>query len=298
MLAALAAMCWASGGLLAKWLFSHVGFEVTPVQLSASRAVVASAMLLVYLGIFRRRELVIQPKKDLPFLVAFGVFGLAGVHFTYFQTISLTNVATAILLEYLAPVAVLVVSVAFLGERFTWALPAGVGLSIFGCALMVGVVGGEGLVVSPAGIAWGLGSAAFFALYSLMGKAASGRFSPFTLLAYGLTSAALFWLLPMNAAPLVVELLSRPAGLGAVAVMAIVSTLVPFGAFLTALTRIEATKATVTATLEPVIAGIGAYLLFGESLSAWQLVGGALVLVAILVVQAPSLFGTYLPPGD
>lgn len=297
LLAALAATCWASGGLLAKWLFSRVGFTVSPVQLSAARATVASVLLLAYLGIFKRSELRIAP-RDLWFLVAFGVIGLAAVHFTYFKAISLTNVATAILLEYLAPVIVLVFSVLFLGERFTWTLPAGVVLSVVGCALMVGVLGGGGLKVSPQGLFWGLASAFFFAFYSLMGKFAAGRFSSWQLLAYGLSSAALFWLLPMRAAPSVVQLLSRPVGLVAVTAMAIVSTIVPFGAFLTALTRIEATKATVTATLEPVVAGVAAFALFGESLTPLQLVGGALVVGAILVVQGPSLFGKYVPPGD
>lgn len=297
LLAALAAACWATGGLLAKWLFSHVGFSVEPQQLSGARATVASVLLLGYLAIARPRELRVRP-RDLWFLVAFGVLGLAGVHFTYFKTISLTNVATAILLEYLAPVIVLVFSVIFLRERLTWTLPAGVALSVFGCALMVGAIGGSGLEVSPEGIAWGLGSAGFFALYSLMGKYAAGRFSPWQLLAYGLTAAAVFWLLPMGTAPEVVQLLSRPTGLLAVTAMAVVSTVIPFGAFLTALTRIEATKATVTATLEPVLAGLGAYLLFGEALSPLQLLGGALVVLAIVVVQGPSLFGRWLPPAQ
>ena len=290
LLAALAAAGWAVGGLTAKWLFVTTGAEVDPATLSAARALLSTVMLLVYLGLFRRRELVVRV-RDLPFLAVFGVAGLALVHFTYFATIQRTNVPTAILLEYLAPILVLGVSVAFLGERMTWALPVGVVASVTGCALMVGAIGGGGLKVSPEGIAWGLSSAVFFALYTVMGKYAAPRFSPWTLLTYGLGFATLFWLVYLGGPGPIVGALADGSTLLAVAVMALVSTIVPFGAFLAALHHIDATKASITATLEPVLAGIATYLipLFYAPLTPLQLLGGALVILAVLVAQWPHL---------
>lgn len=290
LLAVLAATGWALGGLTAKWLFVTTGAAVDPATLSGARAVLATAMLLAYLGLFKRGELRVRP-RDLPFLAAFGVFGLAMVHMTYFAAIRLTNVPTAMVLEYLAPILVLAVSVAFLGERMTWALPVGVVLSITGCALMVGAIGGTGLKVSPAGIAWGLAAAVFFGLYTVMGKYAAPRFSPWTLLTYGLGFAALFWLVWLRGPGPIVALLADPRRLVAISSMALFSTVIPFGAFLVALHHIDATKASITATLEPVLAGIGTYVIpaIYEPLSALQLAGGALVLVAVVVVQAPHL---------
>ncbi len=298
LLVILAAACWATGGLTAKWLFTipsaasaswpvpPLGIAVDPQALSGGRALSAFLLLLAYLAVVDRPSLKVQ-RKDLLFLGVFGVFGLAAVHFTYFMTISLTNVATAILLEYLAPVIVLLVGVLFMGHRFTWALPAGVALSVAGCAFVVGAIGGDGLVVSPEGIAWGLASAGFFAFYSLMGGVAVTRFSPYTTLVYGLGFAAVFWLLVLGPAR-VLALFTDPGTAAAVLSMAVLSTIVPFGAFLAALRLIRPTNATVTSTIEPVIAGVGAYFLFGESLSAPQLLGGALVILAILVVQLPE----------
>jgi len=308
-LALIAATCWASGGLMAKWLFSvpseataswpfpPLGIAVEPTVLSGGRALSAFVLLLAFLLVFRREDTKVAA-RHLPFLAAFGIIGLAGVHFTYFQTISLTNVATAILLEYLAPVIVLIVSVVFLGHRFTWSLPVGVALSITGCAMVVGAIGGEGLVVSPAGIAWGLASAVFFAFYSLMGSVAATRFSPYTTLLYGLGFAALFWLAWLGPAR-VIGLFEDPATAAAVLFMAVVSTIIPFAAFLAALRLIPPTNATVTSTVEPLLAGIGAFVLFGESLSMVQLLGGVLVIVAIAVVQLPQRApAPILPPQD
>jgi drug/metabolite transporter (DMT)-like permease len=308
-LALLAAGCWAIGGLTAKWLFSApssstanwplppLGIVVTPTALSGGRALSAFVIMAVLLAAFRRQDLVIG-RRDIPFFAVFGVAGLAMVHFTYFKTISLTNVATAILLEYLAPIIVLAVGVLFMKHRFTWTLPVGVALSIGGCALVVGAAGGGGIVVSPEGIAWGLASAVFFATYSLMGTVAAGRYSPYTTLVWGLAFATLFWMVALGPAA-VLGVFADPKTAAAVVFMGVVSTVVPFSAFLVALRHIAPTNATIASTIEPFLAGIGAFLLFGESFSATQVVGGLLVVSAIVVVQLPDRNpAPTLPPPD
>lgn len=303
-LAVLAAACWAAGGLTAKWFFNGTGdYVVRPDELSAARAIVSTLMLLVYLPLARPGTLKVKPIQ-LPFLAFFGVFGLAMVHFSYFTTIQLTNVPTAILLEYLAPVLVLAVSVAFLGERLTWALPAGVALSLLGSALVVGAIGGGGLRVSPLGIAWGLASAVFFGGYSIMGKYASTRYSPWTLVFYGLGAASVFWLVYLGGPGPVFRLLSDPVRFAGVAVMSLVSTVIPFAAFLSALRHIDATKATITATLEPVIAAAAAYAIPAvyEPLTVTQILGGLIVISACVVAQLggtgrPQAPAELLPPA-
>jgi drug/metabolite transporter (DMT)-like permease len=271
-----------------------LGIQIDPATLSADRALVSFVLLAIGLLLFRRRDLVVSARR-LPFLAVFGVAGLAMVHFTYFKTISLTNVATAILLEYLAPILVLVASVLVLKHRLNWQLPVGVALSVLGCALVVGVLGGEGLVVVPAGIAWGLASAVFFAGYSLMGSYAATRFSPWTTLVFGLGFAALFWVVVLDPRTVVVPL-GDASTLAAVVYLAVVSTIVPFGAFLYALRFIPPTAATVTSTVEPFIAGLGAYVLLGEALTGTQILGGLLVVAAIAVVQLPERPEPELPP--
>lgn len=309
LLALLAAACWATGGLTAKWLFSSptaetaswpiapLGIVIEPTTLSGARALTAFVLLAVVVAIGRPADLRVSP-RNVPLLAVFGVFGLAMVHYTYFKTISLTNVATAILLEYLAPVLVLLVGVAFMKHKFTWSLPVGVALSVGGSALVVGAIGGEGLVVSPAGIAWGLASAAFFAAYSLMGTVLMTRVSPYTALVWGLGFASLFWLALLTPG-VVLGVFADPKAAAAIVFIAVVSTIVPFTAFLIALRHIAPTNATVTSTVEPVIAGIGAYALFGESLTPIQILGGVLVIAAIAVVQLPERTPTLtLPPQD
>ncbi|HET6498652.1 MAG TPA: DMT family transporter, partial [Coriobacteriia bacterium] len=167
----------------------------------------------------------------------------------------------------------------------TWTLPAGVGLSVLGCALVVGALGGDGLTVSPAGIAWGLTSAVFFAAYSLMGRRAAVRFSPWTTLGYGLAFASLFWLVYLGGPSGIAPAFETAASTGAVLFIAVVSTVVPFAAFLKALHHIDPTRATIVATLEPVLAGFAAFAVFGEAFAGLQLAGVAFVLGAIVLIQ-------------
>jgi drug/metabolite transporter (DMT)-like permease len=153
--------------------------------------------------------------------------------------------------------------------------------------------------VTPLGIAWGLASAVLFATYSLLGSVAVGRFRASTLLVWGLGFATAFWLVVLGPSA-VISVFESPLSALAICYVAVVSTIIPFGAFLTALHYIAPTNATVTATIEPVLAAIGAYFLFGEVLTAPQILGGLLVIAAIVVVQLPDRTQPLpeLPPGS
>ncbi|MGV8082950.1 MAG: DMT family transporter [Coriobacteriia bacterium] len=308
-LALIAAAFWATGGLIAKWLFTPVseqtaswpvpplGIEIAPTTLAGARALLAFLVLAIVLAIWRREELKVA-RHDIPFLALFGVCGLAMVHFTYFKALSLTNVATAILLEYLAPIIVLAVGVLFFHRRVAWSLPVGVAFSVTGSALVVGALGNGGLVISHAGLVWGLLAAVFFATYSIMGSMAAKRFHPYTTLVWGLGFAAAFWLLILGPTR-ILGVFTDLRTAAAVLFMAVFSTIIPFASFLVALRFIAPTNATVASTIEPVIAGFGAFLLFGESLRASQIAGGLLVVLAIIVVQLSERpVETALPPKD
>ncbi|MBC7266187.1 MAG: EamA family transporter [Coriobacteriia bacterium] len=307
LLAVCAAALWATGGLGAKWLFSPLdattsrwlvpplGVVIDPVVLSAARAIVATTLLWAGLAARSREHLRVRA-QDLPFLAVFGVAGLALVHFSYFKTISLTNVATAILLEYMAPVLVLAATAVVFRRKVGWRLPVAVGASVAGCALVAGAASGA-LAVSPEGLAWGLASAVFFASYTLMGRWASTRYTPWTLLAYGLAAASVFWIVVLGGPGSVVSALADARTLAAVGYIAIASTILPFGAFLAALRLLPAAEASVASTLEPVIAAAGAWALLGERLSASQIVGGGLVLLGIVVAQTESSGDRAIPPA-
>lgn len=296
-LAVLAAAGWSTGGLISKWLFSSpsaategwpiqpLGIYIEPTVLSGARALSATIILGILLAIFDRKSLRLSsPIRSVAFLAPFGAIAMAGMHYTYFKTVSLTNVATAILLEYLAPIITLFVGVIWFKHPLKWQGPVGVVLSIIGCGIVVGAFSPGGLTISTTALIWGLVSAVFFALYTLMGSRGNQRFGPFTLLWYGLFFAACMWLIVLTPARVLAPF-GQWQTASAILVIACISTIIPFGAYLVALRYISATNATVTAMLEPVLAGLGAWLLFSEPVTMSLIIGGLLVIFAISIIQ-------------
>lgn len=302
-LALLAACGWSTGGLIsnilmtkpsaatADWLIKPIGVVIEPTILSGARALSATIILGLFLSVFNRSELRLKnPKRDLLFLIPFGALALAGMHFSYFKAIETSNVTTAILLEYLAPVLTLFYGVVILRHKVSWQMPAGVVLSILGCAIVVGAFNKGGLLISNAGLIWGLIAALFFALYSTMGGRASLRYTPFTLLFYGLFFAAIMWLIVLGPRQ-VIAAFSSPRVALAIVVIACISTILPFGAYLHALKYISPTHATIAAMIEPVVAALGSWFLFKEPIT-WSLaLGGIIILGAITLIQCAGQQG-------
>lgn len=272
-------MLWAASGSAAKYLFQS---GVTPFQLVQLRTTLASAGLFVSLLILRRPLLRIE-KKDLIYFLVLGVV-LAISQLTYLYAISSTNVAVAILLQYLSPVLIALYTIMYLRVRPNVFAVMAIAGALFGCYLMAGAYRLDLVALSRAGIISGLTSAFTFAVYTLRSEYAMRKYSAWTVVFYALFFASLFWNIfhPPMAAFLRDYSLSV---WGLVFFVGIVGTVFPFLLYTEGVRLIKATHASVTATLEPVIAGGLAYVFLGEILELWQIIGGGLVVSSVLLLQ-------------
>jgi drug/metabolite transporter (DMT)-like permease len=213
------------------------------------------------------------------------------VQFFYFASIARIEVAAAILLEYLAPA--LVVAFAWVVQR----RPAGhatVGAlvaAIAGCALVVRAYDPAALRLSTVGVLFGLGAALTFAAYILIGEHLQAEVPVPARLFYGF-GVGLLVLFVLQPPWRLGHAVFAPKALLGVVVVGTLGTLAPFSAFMASLRYIDAGRATITSTLEPVIAGVIALFWFGESFAPLQLVGAALVIGAVVALQRGS------PPGE
>lgn len=285
----LAATLWGIAGAAAKYLF--VSNDVPPFFLVQVRMGLSFLLLAAALGLFAPHLLRVGREK-LPFLAVWGVLGMAAVQFTYLLTISETNVATAIFLQYLAPILTALYAWLFDRQRLGILLVACLGLAMSGSFLLI--FGGTAqLLVSPLGLASGLASAVAMSFYTIYGaKGVGQQVSPWTLLCYGLGFGTLLWIIvdlamvlggrPVPGA----ELLTVPAMWGFFGYIAILATIVPFGLYLSGLRWVTPTQATITGMLEPVMGGLIAYLVLSESLRPAQLAGGGLIIAAVILLQA------------
>ena len=207
--------------------------------------------------------------------VAIGMGGIlyVGQAACYFAALNHASAGLTALLLYVYPTLVCILAAIFLGDRMGPRTLLLLAVSFAGIALTLG--GGHG---SPTGIALGLGAAAFYAVYIVIGAR----------VLQGVDALASTTVVCLSAAAtlIVASLLRAPvfpatgSGWVAVGAIALVSTVIAIVAFFAGLKRVGPATASIVSTLEPVVTVTLAWLLFAESLSAIQGAGGALVIVA------------------
>jgi drug/metabolite transporter (DMT)-like permease len=276
-----ACVCWGTMAVLAKLLFRDRGVE--PLTLVAARFYLATLTFFALLALAVPRHLRLG-WSDWWAAAAVGVGGLVTNNFLYFLTIHLTNVATALLLQYQAPILVALYAILVQRQRLSWKLILALAMGTLGCGLVVQVYDPAVLRPNLLGILTGLGTACAFAYYILASRAALRRMDSWTLLAYAYLAGSLIWtaILPPWALPTRVP---DPSLWWAFLAVATLGTVVPFGLFIRALTVLPATQASIAGLLEPVVASAAAFLILGEALLPLQILGGVLVLVSLVLTQ-------------
>jgi drug/metabolite transporter (DMT)-like permease len=276
-----ATICWGIAAAGIKLLFRDR--VVDPLTLVAVRADLASLTLFAAFLAFAPSRLRIG-RRDIVSAAIVGVGGLAINNFLYFEAIHLTSVATALLLQYQAPILVALYAALVERQRPSGRLILSLGLALAGCALVVRVYEPDVLRPNLLGVLAGLGTAIAFAFYILASRAALKTMGAWTLLAYAYLFAGLVWgvVLP----PWKILGQGYPAETwGAFLAIATLGTVVPFGLFISGLKYLPPTQASIVAMLEPVVAAVAAYLLLGETLLPLQMLGGGMVLAAVILTE-------------
>jgi drug/metabolite transporter (DMT)-like permease len=276
----LAALMWALSGSSAKFLFNS---GITPFQLVQMRLTISTVLLFLYL-LIRFSSLLKISRSDILYFILFGTVGMAGVQFTYLFAISKIEVAAAILLQYLAPSFIALHSVVFMREKLSrLTLTALIGAT-FGCYLVVGAYNLEILSMNIVGIISGLLSAVTFAWYAIHGEYGMRRYNPWTVLFYALFIGAIVWNILHPPLEAFMHDYSRVQWIW-ILYIGVMGTLIPFGLFLEGINLIRSTRASITATLEPITAGIISYIFLNEILEIPQITGGVIVIASIILLQ-------------
>lgn len=277
----LAAVLWATLGLFYKGLAS--AHDLPPVTIVLFRATIASLTLFPLL-VWRQRSWPKLEWRDWLFFAVFGLVGVAAFFVVYAYAITLTGVGVAAVLMYTAPAWVTLFGALFLGERLNWRKGVALVLACIGCALVGRVYDLASARLNLAGILAGLGAGLAYGLYILFSKVAQRRHTAWTTLAYALGFGALF-LLPLQSPAALTRALATPSLLFWLVMMGLVPTLGAGVAFNAALRRIPAGNASIVATLEPAIATLLGWAFLGERLEVPQLLGGGLILAAVVILQ-------------
>jgi DME family drug/metabolite transporter len=260
---------------------------IDPLILSQSRTTFSFVVLLFALVLLRGWRRLRLPAADLGRMLVLGVLGVAASNYLYYLAIQRTNVATAIILQYTAPVWVLLYTIARGLQKPTLSRVTAVALAVTGIALVIGIFGSGGFRLDAIGVTAALGAAVSFAIYNVGGHSILARYDRWTVLLYVILSASLFWILVNPPWKIVAAQYSGSQWLF-LFVFSLVSVLGPFSLYFAGLQHLEPTRAIVVSCLEPVFSIVIAAFALGEVMRPVQTFGILLVLVAIVVVQLPD----------
>ncbi len=264
---------------------------IDPLILSQSRATISLFVLLPVLLVRRGGAALKVPARDLLTFFVLGVLGVAASNYLYYLAIQRTSVATAIILQYTAPVWVLLYTVARGAQRPSTRRIAAVGLAVAGCALAVGLVGSGGFRMDAIGVTAALLAAFSFAFYNVGGHKVLARYDRWKVLLWVLVGTSAFWLLVNPPWKIVAAHYGRQQW-AFMTVFSVVSVLLPFSCYFAGLQYLEPTRAIVVSCLEPVFSIVITALALGELVRPMQTLGIVLVLVAIVLIQMPERSAT------
>ena len=279
-LAFAAAVIWGSLGIFAKLIYAY---GVDPVVLVSLRSSLAFVALLISLFIASPSQLRIEV-KDILFFAVFGFVGITLNHLSYFEALRRTSATTAVIILYTAPAFVALGAAVFYGEQLTKAKITALIMAFAGCFLVAGGYDRELISLNPTGVVLGLIAAITYASYTLLSKYALSKYSSWTTVLYAFGFGG-FFIMCFAGRNLVQSRNFPPRVWLLVLCLVLGPTLASYVFYVLSLGYIDAADAGIICMAEPAATTLLAFVVLGETLAGWQLVGAALVLGGILLIQ-------------
>src|SRR5690625_3014258 len=272
---------WGTIGWFVKHLYAY-GF--TPMEVVSLRAFTAAFVLIVYLSLTSPKMLKLKKFTDIKYFIGTGIFSIIFFNYCMFMTIELSTIPVATALLYTAPGFVIILSFLFFKEPITKIKLATLLITLIGSAFVAGLIPLNLELFQFTTILFGLGSGLGYALYSIFSKYALKKYSSITITAYTFISAsfALIIFFPFKQKG---HLLIQPEVLFYALGLGIFPTALAYILYTYGLKQMEASRAAIVSTVEPVIATLIGIFIFMESFSLIQAIGMALIISAVIFIQ-------------
>ena len=277
-----AGICWGVSGLFNRRL-TALGFTSTGIVIVRNLGAVvllALALLLTDRGAFRIRP------RHLPYFLGTGIVSLLIFTLCYFRSQQINSLALAAILMYTAPAFVVLLSVPVFGDRITGRKLLALVVAFGGCVLASGLIGGT-LELTLTGLLPGLGSGVFYASYSIFARMAMKHYKSMTITFYTFLVAAIgsLALLAFGAADYSAAQWNGTAAANIIGLL-VVATVAPYLLYTKGLEGLgDGGKASILASIEPVVAAFVGVLAFGEPLGLGTVGGLACILISVFILR-------------
>lgn len=274
------ASLWGIIGLFVNDL-SAAGF--TSLQIVTLRVITAACLLVAYLLPLKPKLLKVK-LKDIPLFLGTGILSIVFFNWCYFTAIKEVSLSVAVILLYTGPAFVVLMSRIFFGESLSRKKVIALFFTLLGCILVIRLFPLDQITISAYGILIGLGSGFGYALYSIFGKVALKTYSSLTIITYTFVCASAA-LLPISGIGLDLSLFLSVDVWWSIIGLGFLPTALAYLLYTKGLSMIESGRASITATIEPLVATVLGVVVFGESLSYFQMLGFVLIIGAVVLIQ-------------
>ena len=278
----IAGVSWGLIGVFTK-VIDVLGF--TEMQMLFVKGVLATAVLFIITFFKDKKQLKLKNWKDIRYFVGTGIISFTFFSWAYMKAVNLTSLGVAAVLLYTAPTFVMLFSILLFGEKMTKTKGIVLLMTFVGCILVTGLLEGGAAVITWQGIGIGIAAGVGYALYSIFGTyAIRAGYGSLTISFYTFLMATVimtFLVEPVAVVSEITEMGQWPLAIS----FALLTTVVPYLTYTKGLSGLPASKASVTATIEPVVAALLGIFVFHESVTMLKITGIVLVLSSVVVMS-------------
>lgn len=278
----LAGICW---GVISVFIKGLTSFDYDSFDIMCFRSW-ASVVLMFIFFLMRDRSLLKIKLRDIWMFIGTGIFSLTFFSYCYFTSIVKSGAAVAVVLLYTSPIFVMLMSAVVFKEKITLKKIVALILTFIGCVLVAGLIG-TGSRLSMGALLLGLGAGFGYALYSIFAGFAVKKYSSLTVTFYTFLFSGITLPIFRNPVALIgsVSLQVIPWIVGT----SIICTVLPYLCYTWGLGKMEAGKAAVLVTVEPLVGAIIGILIYHEDANLFKLLGIVLIFSAVILLSLPNI---------
>ena len=275
----LAGTLWGLIGIFNRGLTAG-GFSAFSIVLVRN---IGSLFVLGLISLIFDRSIFVIKLNHLPYFLGTGIVSILLFTLCYFSCQQICSLATAAILLYTAPTFVVILSAILWKDKVTKEKIFALVLTFLGCTFVTGVWSGN-LNTSLSGVLLGIGSGFFYGLYSVFSRYALRHYSPLTVTFYSFLFSGIGSLFVIRPAELKAGF-TQPGFHFCVLGLILISTVIPYILYTKGLSVIDSGKASILASIEPVVAAIVGIIVFGEPMNISVLLGLVCILISVYILR-------------
>lgn len=283
----LAGCLWGLSGVLGQLLFQSTDISIGYV--STIRMLVSGVGILSICIIKKDSSMfaIWKNKNAMIRLFFFAITGVMSVQYTYFSAIAASNAATGTVLQYTYPILMLLYTALYMKKMPSIQEIFAIISAFLGIVLISTHGNLHTLSISKAALAWGLSSAVAFVIYTVSPQKLHNHYSIFAVTGWGFLLAGI--LMCIITKSYAVHVSFTPYSVLLVAAIAIFGTLIPFLIYGFGVRLLGNVKASLFATVEPVVSAILAFFLANVTFTKIDILGFICILGAIQIVAMQAV---------